>query len=193
MCSYISRRSYGVCWQPPTAGRGTGGGGRGADRDNPGHPALDDRRGTGLFFFLVENADAGTVYRIRHPPGTKLVSPAALELGGLMLDAVSDGRGWVIRVQFTDREALSGLWDACESDGITFDLRRLFRHQPFRTLGIDDADRRPARRAARGLRERLLRRTTRDIARRTHRGGAGRGGSNRPGTARGEPLPSALA
>ncbi|WP_029601967.1 helix-turn-helix domain-containing protein [Halococcus hamelinensis] len=109
---------------------------------------------TGLFFFLVENpiepfeaaldddhtvaewtlveaADAGAVYRIRHPPEAKLVSPAALELGGLMLDAVSDGRGWVVRVQFTDREALSGLWEACESDGITFDLRRLFRHQPW--------------------------------------------------------------
>lgn len=92
--------------------------------------ALDDDH-TVAEWTLVERADAGAVYRIRHSPGTELVSSSTLELGGLLLDAVSDETGWVVRVQFTDRESLSALWEACENDGISFELRRLFRHQPW--------------------------------------------------------------
>lgn len=103
---------------------------------------------TGQFFFLVEGADGSfesaldadhtvcdwtlvsregdtRVYRIGHPDDVILLSPVVTKLGGLMLDAKSnDGRGWTVRLQFSDRESLADLWEFCESEGIEFDLRR---------------------------------------------------------------------
>jgi predicted DNA binding protein len=107
---------------------------------------------TGLFFFYVENggaavesafdrdhtvvewtqvsdAESGAVYRLQHPPETKLLSPKTVELGGLMLEAASDATGWTVRLQFPDRESLSRLWGYCDDEDISFDLRRLFRDQ----------------------------------------------------------------
>lgn len=110
--------------------------------------------GTGLFFFFVENAgealeaafdrdhtvadwkklsdsDMGAVYRLQHTDEALLLSPKTLELGGLMREATSDETGWTVRLQFDDREQLSRLWEYCKDEGITFDLRRMFRHQPW--------------------------------------------------------------
>lgn len=107
---------------------------------------------TGLFFFFVEDGGeslesafeqdhtvaewarigksaSGFVYRLKHTPGTKLLSPKTFELGGLMREATSNIRGWTIRFQFPNREALSQLWEHCEDEDISFDLRRMFRHQ----------------------------------------------------------------
>lgn len=107
---------------------------------------------TGLFFFHVEGSgesfesaldrdhtvaewtrvsgsESGAVYRLQHPPETKLLSPKTVELGGLMLEATSDGRGWIVRLQFPDQEALSLLWEYCEDEDISFDLRQMFRDQ----------------------------------------------------------------
>ncbi len=109
---------------------------------------------TGLFFFFVENggesfesalerdhtvsrwtvvgdSEAGSVYRMQHPPEAKLLSPKTLELGGLMLEAMSDETGWTIHLQFPGQEALSQLWEYCEDEGFSFDLQRMFRHQPW--------------------------------------------------------------
>ena len=105
---------------------------------------------TGQFFFLVEDADdrfeealtadhtvrdwtlvtrsgSTRVYRIRHPEETKLLSPRVTELGGLMLDVKSNADwGWTVRLQLPDREALSDLWEFCESEAIAFDLKQMF-------------------------------------------------------------------
>lgn len=109
---------------------------------------------TGLFFFFVEGNDepfesalerdhtvaewtpvadskTGSVYRMRHPPEAELLSPKTLELGGLMLEAMSDETGWTVHLQFPDQEALSNLWKYCEDKGFSFDLQRMFRHQPW--------------------------------------------------------------
>lgn len=106
---------------------------------------------TGKFFFVVEGADESfevaladdptvrdwtlvsdeanaRVYRIGHSEGTILLSPIVVELGGLMLKARSDGEhGWTVRLRLPDREALAELWAFCEAEGISFDLRRVFR------------------------------------------------------------------
>lgn len=105
---------------------------------------------TGLFFFLVRNADetfeqvleedhtvadwllvddlgSTRLYRLEHTEGTKLISPLATELGGLLLRAESNDRGWTVRVHLPDREALAALWDRCQDCDISFELHRMFR------------------------------------------------------------------
>ncbi|ELZ61837.1 MULTISPECIES: helix-turn-helix domain-containing protein [Haloferax] len=107
---------------------------------------------TGLFFFVVKGADVSAfeaalevdhtvsdwqlvsereesaVYRIGHTPDTILLSPIITELGGLMLDACSnDTAGWRVRLQLSDREALSEVWEYCEANDISFELNRMFR------------------------------------------------------------------
>ncbi|GAD52741.1 bacterio-opsin activator domain-containing protein [Halarchaeum acidiphilum MH1-52-1] len=107
---------------------------------------------TGQFFFLVEGADAGfeaaldadhtvsdwtlvaeeggtRVYRIGHPDDAILLSPMVTEVGGLMLESKSAERGWTVRLQLADREALSELWEFCEREGVDFELKRTFRQE----------------------------------------------------------------
>lgn len=116
------------------------------------HAATDP--GTGLFFFFVENggeslesaferdqtvaewihvadSDSGSVYRLQHTPETILLSPKTLELGGLMREAISDTTGWTVRLQFSNQKDLSRLWDYCNDEDISFDLRRMYQHQPW--------------------------------------------------------------
>lgn len=107
---------------------------------------------TGLFFFVVRGADVAVfeealeidhtvrdwwlvsepddsaVYRIGHTEDAILLSPVITELGGLMLDACSnDTSGWRVRLQLSDREALSELWEYCEENDISFELNRMYR------------------------------------------------------------------
>lgn len=67
------------------------------------------------------------IYRLSHTEGTKLISPRLTDLGGLMLEATSTRRGWKVRLQVPDREALSTLDDYCRDEGIQFDLLQMFR------------------------------------------------------------------
>ncbi|MDJ1432740.1 helix-turn-helix domain-containing protein [Halostagnicola sp. A-GB9-2] len=105
---------------------------------------------TGMFFFLVDGADETfdealerdhtvdtwslvddlermRIYRLQHTEGTKLISPATIELGGLLLRAKSNDRGWTVRLHLPDREALSSVWEYCEREDISFELYRMFR------------------------------------------------------------------
>ncbi|WP_323172820.1 helix-turn-helix domain-containing protein [Natrialba sp. PRR66] len=105
---------------------------------------------TGLFFFLVEGADesferalendhtitawtliddfgSSRVYRLEHAEGTKLISPKTAGIGGLMLNAESNDRGWTVRLHLPDRDALATLWEFCEAEDISVELHRVFR------------------------------------------------------------------
>ena len=106
---------------------------------------------TGKFFFFVEGADDGLetaleadrtvaewtrisepeggscVYRMNHTESAKLVTPRTTEIGGLTMESWSNGRGWNVRLQLPDREALSELWQFCEGEDISFELVRMFR------------------------------------------------------------------
>jgi predicted DNA binding protein len=112
------------------------------------HTATDPE--TGMFFFLVESddfdgfeaaladdptveewllvADAATtrIYRLQHTADTELISPAAIEKGGLMLEAESTARGWSVRMQFPDRETLGALWEYCDDRDIDFSLENVY-------------------------------------------------------------------
>ena len=126
---------------------------------------------TGLFFFLVEfegepefdrfeaavDAD-GTVadwtvvsstpetgiYRMAHSERAKLLSPKIIEVGGLMLEAETCRTGWRMRLQVPDRPALASVWEFCETEGISFDLVRLYRQDEWAAetpVGLTDAQR----------------------------------------------------
>ena len=107
---------------------------------------------TGKFFFFVEGADAeleatldgdptvsewtrisgpgdgdSCVYRMDHTESAKLITPRTTEIGGLTMESWSNGRGWNVRLQLPDREALSELWEFCEEEEISFELLRMFR------------------------------------------------------------------
>lgn len=112
------------------------------------HTATDPE--TGMFFFLVEAedfqafeaalerdhtvqesllvADAATtrIYRLRHTPDTKLISPITTEMGGLMLEADGTDTGWSVRMQLPDRETLGDLWEFCDAEGIDFDIDHIY-------------------------------------------------------------------
>lgn len=79
----------------------------------------------------VADFESGSVYKLKHTSETLLLSPKTIELGGLMREATSDATGWTVRLQFNDREELSNLWDYCEGEDISFELQRMFRHQPW--------------------------------------------------------------
>lgn len=122
---------------------------------------------TGMFFFTVEDADESfettldadhtvaewelvtrsattDVYRIEHPEAAKLISPTVSELNGLMREATSNGRGWTVRLQFPDREALATLSSYCESEDISFALGQMFRQDEWvggEPTGLTDAQR----------------------------------------------------
>ncbi|WP_248896022.1 helix-turn-helix domain-containing protein [Haloplanus halobius] len=131
------------------------------------HAATDAE--TGMFFFLVEadsfptfeaalerdetvadsmlvaEASTARIYRLRHTPGTKLVSPATTEVGGLMLEAESTASGWSIRMQLPDRETLSQFCEFCEREGIEYTLGHIYSLDEFSVddggVGLTDAQR----------------------------------------------------
>ncbi|RJT07816.1 MULTISPECIES: helix-turn-helix domain-containing protein [Halococcus] len=114
---------------------------------------------TDLFFFFVEQDDgsvesafesdhtvaewetiasseSGSVYQLQHTPETILLSPKTFELGGLMREATSDSTGWTLRLQFQNRKDISDLWGFCEESDISFELQRIFRHQPWNSSDL---------------------------------------------------------
>jgi predicted DNA binding protein len=130
------------------------------------HTATDPE--TGMFFFLVESdsfptfeaalerdhtveesmlvaeASSTRIYRLRHSPGTKLVSPTTIEMGGLMLEAESTDTGWSIRTQLPDRETLGRLWEYCDGEGIDFEIDHIYSLDEFSVddgVGLTDAQR----------------------------------------------------
>lgn len=124
------------------------------------HSATDPR--TGMFFFLVEASDRDfsgferaleqdhtvidselvseseetRIYQFCHSDETKLLSPVVAEVGGLMLEAVSCRNGWSMRLQFSDRESITEIWEYCEREEITFDLRQLYRQDEWTIGGV---------------------------------------------------------
>lgn len=122
------------------------------------HSATDPQ--TGMFFFLIEaqdddfsgfeealkqdhtvthitlvaESDQTRIYRLCHSDETKLLSPTIAEVGGLILETVSTRTGWSMRLQVADRQAVTAIWEHCESEGITFDLKQLYRKDEW-TLG----------------------------------------------------------
>ncbi|QFU82175.1 helix-turn-helix domain-containing protein [Natronorubrum aibiense] len=116
---------------------------------------------TGLFFYLVEGADdtfedalerdhtvsdwmlvddrdSTCIYRLQHTEETALISPLTTELGGLLLKAQSNDRGWTNRLHLPDREALAELWECCEDHDISFELHRMFRQDEWTTETVPE-------------------------------------------------------
>jgi hypothetical protein len=95
-------------------------------------------------WLLVSESDTARLYRLCHSEEAKLLSPPTAEVGGLMLEATSGRRGWSVRLQLPDRSAVTELWEFCEAEGITFELRQLYREENWTiggVTGLTDAQR----------------------------------------------------
>ncbi|MBX0324161.1 helix-turn-helix domain-containing protein [Halomicroarcula sp. F13] len=78
---------------------------------------------------VVSESDTSRLYRFTHRSDTELLSPKVTELGGLVLEARTADTGWRLRLQLPDRQAIAELWEHCRSEGIAFDLVRVYdRH-----------------------------------------------------------------
>lgn len=75
---------------------------------------------------VVSESDDTRLYRFTHLSDTELLSPKVTELGGLVLEARTADAGWRLRLQLPDRQAIAELWEYCRSEGIDFDLVRVY-------------------------------------------------------------------
>ncbi|EMA48225.1 helix-turn-helix domain-containing protein [Halococcus salifodinae] len=114
--------------------------------ENPGkefEQQLDEDH-TVVEWELVAGLEPTRVYRIRHPPETKLISPKTSELSGLMRRAITNVRGWTVRLQFPDRDALAALAEYCDTENISFTLQKMFRQDEWdggEPTGLTEAQR----------------------------------------------------
>ncbi len=103
--------------------------------------ALDDDH-TVDEWLLVSESDTARIYRLCHSEEAKVLAPKTAEVGGLMLEASSESRGWALRLQLPDRSALTDIWEFCRDEGITFELRQLYRQDDWSiggATGLTDA------------------------------------------------------
>lgn len=76
---------------------------------------------------VVTDTGATRIYRLRLTDAVTVVSPAATAVGGIILDMESRRDAWFLRLQIPDRDALAEFRAFCRSEGIEFDLKRLYR------------------------------------------------------------------
>jgi hypothetical protein len=78
-------------------------------------------------FETISRSEEGAIYHLTHTDEAKLISPTTLEAGGMVREAKSTDRRWRMHLQFPDREALATLWEYCDEEDISFEVRRLYR------------------------------------------------------------------
>jgi len=94
----------------------------------------------------ISRSEDSVIYHLTHTDDAKLISPTTLEAGGMVREAKTTDRRWRMHLQFPDREALARLWEYCDAEGISFEVRRLYRQDGW-TIG-EAADLTDAQRAA---------------------------------------------
>lgn len=75
----------------------------------------------------ISRSEDSAIYQLTHTDAAKLISPTTLEAGGMVREAKSTDRRWRMHLQFPDREALATLWEYCDVENISFEVRRLYR------------------------------------------------------------------
>lgn len=86
-------------------------------------------------FSRMSETERNAIYRISHPPETKLLTPETIRTGGMMTDAHSSENGWVVTLQLPDWESMSELGSFCEDEGIAFDLYRVYTQDEWELQG----------------------------------------------------------
>ncbi|WP_121743548.1 helix-turn-helix domain-containing protein [Natronorubrum halophilum] len=90
---------------------------------------------TVAWWTLVDESGSNRIYQLRHTERTKLISTKTIELNGILLECVSNSRGWDVRLHLPDRNALADLCAYCEREGYAFELHRMFRQDEW-TRGV---------------------------------------------------------
>lgn len=75
----------------------------------------------------ISRSEGSAIYHLTHTDDAKLISPTTLQAGGMVREAKSTDRRWRMHLQFPDREALATLWEYCDAEDISFEVRRLYR------------------------------------------------------------------
>lgn len=76
-------------------------------------------------FSVVVETEARRTYRIEYGDGTKLISPAVTERGGITLDSRSHSNGWKLELQLQDHDALYALDEYATEEGIRLEILEL--------------------------------------------------------------------
>jgi hypothetical protein len=89
--------------------------------------ALDDDPTITAFTCLVEEAEA-RLYRIQYAEDVPEVDAyrAAVELDGSVLHAENDGSGWVVRMRFPSRDAVSAFCERCWAAEFDLGIRAVY-------------------------------------------------------------------
>lgn len=77
---------------------------------------------------LVAAVADARAYRVRYAPDTLRFTPVLAELGALLFDARSEGRGWSYHVRFPSRAAFTTFRTYCSTNGVSLTLSRLYRN-----------------------------------------------------------------
>lgn len=88
--------------------------------------------------------DDSRIYQLHYGEGIKLISPKTSEVGGLIIEAVSENDGWNVQLQLPDRQALSELYDYCNEEGITLQVNNVYGEAAVsgtRPVGVTEAQR----------------------------------------------------
>ena len=91
-----------------------------AERELDADPTVRDWTRVGHF-------ERNTLYRIEHTEETVLITPKATEVGGIMLDAQSNRKGWTVRLSLPNESAASTIWNYCRDEKMSVELRQLHR------------------------------------------------------------------
>lgn len=75
----------------------------------------------------IIDRDTVWVYRLRLASRERLVLPEAARLGLRLLRASGRDGGWIVTLEFPRRETLHQFRSHCTADGVTFQVRRLYR------------------------------------------------------------------
>lgn len=77
-------------------------------------------------FELVDEGESTHIYYIQHAERTKLLSPVVTRVNGFMSSAETKCRGWFLRLQLPDREALNTIWEYAAEYGVSFEIVEVY-------------------------------------------------------------------
>ncbi|WP_327053816.1 helix-turn-helix domain-containing protein [Halomicrococcus gelatinilyticus] len=97
-----------------------------ADQSDALSRALEDDPTTAGVELLADLGDEW-LYRMEWVDHVEFVVHVLVDADGTVMDAVGKRDEWWLRVLFPDRDSLSAAYDFCETNGIDFDVERIYQ------------------------------------------------------------------
>ena len=84
---------------------------------------------------LVSRRNHDSLFRMRWTAGVRFVTQVLVEEEGAIVSARGTSDGWAFRVFFSEHDAVSRTYDACEAHGIDIDVTRIHNLDDAPSLG----------------------------------------------------------